>query len=421
MLATLRRRNFALLWVGGLISLTGDRAMLTALPFYVYQQTGSTLRMAALFTAYYLPMVLFGSVAGVFVDRWDRRRIMIVTNLLQASVMVLLLLVRSRASLWLMYPVVFVEISASMFFAPAEGAIIPSLVSTEQLVPANALGSLNNNIARLVGPPIGGALLSLFGLGSVVIADSGSFLIAGALASRVSIVPKPSLPQARPPDVSSAGISPWVKLWREWRDGLRLVRRDRLLAALFTVNSVTSFGGSMIDPLYAPFVGAVLGGGPAALGWLSTTGAVGGLLAGLLVGHVGSKVPPRWLTAYGTLATGLLMLVMYNQTVLPVVMVLNFLMFVPVVVAGVGAQTMLQNGVADNFRGRVYGALNTTTAVIGLVSLWLAGILGALFGIVPMLSVAASITLLAGGLALALLPKGMAPHDANMEEASTTS
>jgi MFS family permease len=77
MLATLRRRNFALMWCAGLMSLIGDRAMRTALPFYVYQQTGATLATAALFTAAYLPMVLLGSVAGVFVDRWDRQRIMV--------------------------------------------------------------------------------------------------------------------------------------------------------------------------------------------------------------------------------------------------------------------------------------------------------------------------------------------------------
>src|SRR3954447_24588931 len=103
MLVTLRQRNFALVWFGGLISLIGDRAMLVALPFYVYQQTGSTLGTAALFTASYLPMVLFGSVAGVFVDRWDRKRIMIVTNLIQACVMLPLLLVRSSAWIWLIY------------------------------------------------------------------------------------------------------------------------------------------------------------------------------------------------------------------------------------------------------------------------------------------------------------------------------
>jgi MFS family permease len=412
MLATLRQRNFAFLWFGGLISLTGDRAMMTALPFYVYQQTGSTLQAAALYTAYYLPMVLLGSVAGVFVDRWDRRRIMIVTNLLQACVMLLLLLVRSVEWLWLVYLVAFVASSASIFFGPAESAIVPSLVGEEHLVPANALGSLNNYIARLAGPPIGGALLGLFGLSGVVIVDSVSFLIAGIMAAFISVSSRPAEEPVEPVGVSSEVVSSWAKVWQEWREGLLLVRQKRLLVALFVVNGVTSFGGSMIDPLYAPFVASVLHGSPSALGWLSTTGAIGGLLGGFVVGQWGRNVQPRRLIAYGTLAVGLLMVVIYNQTSLPLVMVLTLIMFVPLVASGVGSQTMLQSGVADRYRGRVYGALGTTIALLGLVALWLAGILGEILGIVPMLSVAGGVTFFAGVLALVLLPRGIAHQEA---------
>ncbi len=292
-----------------------------------------------------------------------------------------------------------------MFFSPAESAIVPNLVGEEHLVPANALGNLNNTIARLAGPPIGGLLLGLFGLEVVVIADSASFLIAGALIALMSVSSRPAAAQVEPAGVTDEVVSSWVKLWREWKEGLRLVWNDRLVLAMFVVNGVTSFGGSMIDPLYAPFVSEILHGGPSALGWLSTTGAVGGLLAGFIVGQWGRKVQPWRLTAFGTLAVGLLMLVMYNQTSLPVVMALSFVMFVPVVASSVGAQTMLQSGVADNFRGRVFGALSTTIAVIGLVSLWLAGSLGEIVGIVPMLSVAGGVTMFAGALALVLLPK----------------
>jgi MFS family permease len=104
----------------------------------------------------------------------------------------------------------------------------------------------------------------------------------------------------------------------------------------------------------------------------------------------------------------MLMLVMYNQTSLPVVMVLGFVMTVPVVGAGVGASTLLQTGVPDAYRGRVFGALNTTAALVGLAGVGLAGIFGHILGIVPMLSVAGGITLLAGVIALVILPKGEA-------------
>ena len=424
MLATLRQRNFALLWFGGLISLIGDRAMFIGLEFYVYQQTGSTLRMAALFTAYYLPMVLLGSFAGVFVDRWDRRRIMIVTNLLLAGVMLLLLLVRSPEWMWLVYLVAFVQSSASMFFGPAESAIVPNLVGEEHLVPANALGNLNNTIARLAGPPLGGILFGLLGLAGIVIVNSASFLIAAVMTTLIAVPPRQATELDGPAGVADEVVSSWVKLWREWREGLQLVWQSRLLLALFVVNTVTSFGGSMIDPLYVPFVADVLHGGPSALGWLSTTGAIGGLLAGLIVGQWGRKVQPRYLTAYGTLATGCMMLALYSQTSLRAVMVLSFLLFVPVIASSVGATTMLQSGVQDRYRGRVFGALGTTIAVVGLVSLWLSGVLGAMFGVVTMLRVAGAVTVLSGLLAFVLLPKDTARHNQHnvvADEAGATS
>ena len=102
-------------------------------------------------------------------------------------------------------------------------------------------------------------------------------------------------------------------------------------------------------------------------------------------------------------------------------MALSFLLFVPVMASSVGAQTMLQSGVADRYRGRVFGALGTTIAVIGLVSLWLSGVFGEILGIVPMLSVAGGVTVLAGVLAFALLPRRTAHHGVGADEATVTS
>ena len=95
MLAVLRQRNFALVWVAGLISLTGDWLLFVGLPLYVYQLTGSTLATGAAVVVRVLPRLVLGSVAGGFVDRWDRRRTMIATNLLLGLCLLPLLTVRS--------------------------------------------------------------------------------------------------------------------------------------------------------------------------------------------------------------------------------------------------------------------------------------------------------------------------------------
>src|SRR5215471_8604057 len=98
MLTTLRQRNFALLWLGGLISQTGDWLLQIGLPFYVYVLTGSALATSIMLIVSFVPNFLLGSIAGVLVDRWDRRRIMLLANFLMAVGLLPLLLVHDQSS-----------------------------------------------------------------------------------------------------------------------------------------------------------------------------------------------------------------------------------------------------------------------------------------------------------------------------------
>lgn len=128
MLAILRQRNFALLWFGSLVSLTGDWLLRIGLPVYIYVLTGSALQTGIMFIAGNIPM-LFSSFAGVLVDRWDRRRTMIICSLLQAVGLLALLFAQNQSSLWIIYAVQFFEACISQITLPAESALIPLLVS----------------------------------------------------------------------------------------------------------------------------------------------------------------------------------------------------------------------------------------------------------------------------------------------------
>jgi MFS family permease len=181
MFALLRQRGFALLWTGELISAAGDWVLFVALPFYVYQHTGSTMATGATFMAQIVPPLLLGSVAGVFVDRWERRRTMIIADFARALLLLLLLTVHTRADLPRVYIVAFLLAAIAQLFAPAKGALIPRLVGTAHLVRANALNALGDSIPRLVGPALGGALFAGLGLPGVLLTDSASFLLTGVL------------------------------------------------------------------------------------------------------------------------------------------------------------------------------------------------------------------------------------------------
>lgn len=404
MIATLRQRNFGLLWFGGLISMAGDWMLMIALPIYVYKLTGSTLATGAMFMAGMLPRLLLGSVAGVFVDRWDRKHTMIVANLLLALALLPLLVVRSAEWLWVVYVVSFVESSIAQFFTPAESALLPRLVGEEHLVAANSLNALNKNLARLVGPPLGGVVAGMAGLAGVALLDAASFLIAGALIALIAVDSRPE----RTPSAGSTGPARrWLAVWREWLAGLRLVRRERRLSIVFAILAITSLGEGVFGVLFVVFVNKVLGGGALEIGWLMGMQAIGGLIGGAIVGRLGSALSPARLIGLSGIAFGLIDLALFNYPALlpglAPALALIFLVGMPGVGFMTGIQTLLQISTVDQYRGRVFGALSTTMALLALIGTTLASALGDLLGVVTLLNLQGAGYICAGALALALL------------------
>jgi MFS family permease len=419
MIATLRQRNFALLWAGGLISMAGDWMLYIALPIYVYQLTSSTLATSLMFIAETVPRILLGSVAGVFVDRWERKRTMVITNGLLALGLLPLLLVQSREWVWIVYLAGFVQATTEQFFSPAKNAMLPNLVPEEQLVSANALNALNNNLARLVGPALGGVIAGLLGLSGVILLDAASFVIAGTLIALITVTSQPSkdAPAAEVP----SGL--WLGVWREWVAGLRLIWRERVIATLMGMTAISAVGEGIMGVLFIVFVNRILHGGALEIGWLMSAQAVGGLLGGLVVGWVGRRVPPIPLLGASALLFGVIDLLIFNLPVLLPSLPLVIALFVLVGLPGIGFTTSLmalfQSRVADAYRGRIFGAYGTTLSLLGLVGMTFAGAMGDVLGPVPVLNVQGAGYVVVGGLAFLLLPLAVrAPRPLATETAS---
>jgi len=410
MMILLRHRNFTLLWFGQLVSMLGDWVLFVALPFYVYNLTGSILATGGIFITQTLPSVLLGSLAGVWVDRWDRRRTLIYADLARATLLLLLLTVRSREGLWLIYLTAFGESAISQFFYPAKGAIIPHLVDARELLPANALDALSTNLTRLIGPSLGGVLMGAVGLPGVVLVDAATYLMSGTLIAFIS--PPTGRPgERRVPAIPTT--SGWLNLWRDWLEGLRLVKRELWLTALFLVNGTVMLAEGIINALFVVFVKDVLQGGGLEFGWLMTVRGLGSLVGGFLVGYAGKRLAPTHIVVLGALATGVLFLVMFNLAALPAVLTLFALSGVSWVPYAVSLQTMLQSGVGDRYRGRILGTFGTTSALMLLGGAGLAGALGDVLGIVAMFDVVATLYMVAGGIALVALRyrSESMPHD----------
>jgi MFS family permease len=404
-----RRPSFGLVWSGGLISATGDWMLLTALPLYVYQLTGSTLATGGMLAAVVTPRLLLGSVAGVFVDRWDRRRTLVAVNVLLALGLLPLLLVASADWLWLVYLVAFAEAVLGQFLRPAAGALLPRLVGDEELPRANSLNALGQDVSRLLGPPLGGLIVGLASLGAVAVVDAVTFLVAALLTSLTTAsagVPTPSA-TSTPAGPRSAG-GPWLTVWHEWLDGLRLVRRVRVLSVIFVCMAIASVGEGVMGTLFAPFTVSVLGGDSLSYGWLISAQGIGGILGSLILTWRANLASPSRLAAIGAIGLGVIDLLTFNyHVIIPGVtpgLVLMALAGFPVAALITGVTTLLQTSTDDAYRGRVLGAYGALGALSSLVGAGLGGVLGDRLGIVTMLNIQGVAYCVAGLIALALLP-----------------
>lgn len=424
MLVVLRQRNFALLWVAGFVSLTGDWAVMIALPVYVYQVTGSASATAGVVIAGRVPSILLGSVAGVFVDRWDRRRTMIVANLLRAPLVLALLAVRDADDLWLLYLIAVLVAAVSQFFGPAESALLPRLVGPELLVPANALNALNNNLARLIGPPVGGLIAGAYGLAGVALVDAASFLIAALLIAAIAV---PAADRASEALATAAAASTatakaragapagavWATVWRDWRDGLARIGADRPLTTGFGVQAIASIGEGFFSVLFVVFVAEVLGGGAPEFGLLVGAQAVGGVAGAALLGALGRGWAAARLLGWGAIGLSAIDLLTFNYpAVLPESGIVPGLVFfvlvgLPATAYQTGLTTLLQLRTEDAFRGRVFGAMQAVSALLMVAGSSLAGPLHDRFGVVAVLNGQALAYILAGVAALLLLGGGL--------------
>lgn len=396
-LALLLRRDFALLWWSGLISRTGDWMLRVALPIHVYQLTGSPLATSATLLAAIGPQLLFGSVAGTFVDRWDRRRTMIVGNILLAVALLPLWLVVSADGAWIVYLVAAFGSVAALFVGPAEDALLPTLVGDDDLLAANVLNSLNNNIARLLGPPLGGIVATAGGLAAVAASDMATFGVAALLVTAMRVR---SLATAATPVVR--GI--WRRMWREWMLGLAYVKDDRALCILFGVVALSGLGEGVMGVLFVLFVSDVLGGDATHLGALMSAQAAGSLLGLAVLLPWSRRVRPDRLFGSALVCFGAIDLLIFNAPAVLPIFALQVALFVavgvPVVVLGPSMMTVLQNRVADGYRGRVFGSLGTTAALFGVVGLVMAGLLVDRLGVVTILNVQGAAHIAAGAVVL---------------------
>jgi Na+/melibiose symporter-like transporter len=397
-------RDLRLLLAAGLISMTGDWVLSVGLVYTVYDVTGSTLASAGALLAAFVPQVVTGLFAGVFVDRWSRARTMVLGNLLLAVGLLPLLLVDGAGRIWMVYAVLAATSVIEVFVATADSAMLPLLVEEEGRLTANALNGQVAQVARLVGGSVGGVVAAVGGLGAVVLVDGATFLLAALLVQLIRTSTKAAPAEAEDTTEVKGRLA---SIASEWRDGARTVSRSRALKVVLVFTLVTSVGEGIMGTLFTPFVKDVLEGNAATLGTISSSQAVGGILGGFVAAAAGRRWGARVLFGWGAVLFGLVDLAIFLYPTLyvaawPAVMGMVLVGF-PGAVVVAARTTLMQDHSTDAQRGRIFALLFGVSSLSLGIGATCAGFLGESVGIIPILALQGGGYVVAGLMVLALL------------------
>jgi MFS family permease len=403
----LRRRPFALLWAGALVSDLGDWMLLIGLPVFVFQLTGSALTTSTVFVAELIPALILGQVGGVLVDRWDRRRILVVASLLQALLLLPLLAVDSADRLWIVYLVAAAQSALARVCSPATAALIPALVPRDELASANAMNAVGASLARLAGSPLGGLAVQLLGLGGIVVLDAATFVVSALFVAAIR-VPAAAATSASVAD-GAPGPARAVRphLVADWVDGLRTILRTPRLGPAIAIGAASQVAQGIFVVLFVVFVLDVLRADGAAVGLIRGVQAIGGIAAGIGIGMLHGRVSNRALVGWGFVAFGAIALLTWNLSAVtdavPVYVLLFMIVGVPAVATSVGLQSLIQAITPPSHLGRVFAAFETGAGALQAVGVVIAGALADRLGVLPILNVQGSIYVLCGAAALVFL------------------
>lgn len=380
-------RNFGLLWIGQAVSDLGDMIYFVTLSLWIAtiiakNQSWAPAAVSGVMIAMALPTLLLGPLAGVFVDRWNKRLTMIRMDMLRAALILLLIpltglvplpfVPRSLPILWQIGAIYAVVLAASIcgqFFSPARFTILSEILPESQRARASAMEQTSSSIVKILGPFLAAPLLFVVGVQWALIVNALSFVVSfiAILAIRVPADNKEGRTQAK-----TTGFL------RELLEGISFYKQSRLMLTLFISVLIVTLGTGAFDALLVFFFQKHLnapinlfGTLPMAVGAGSVLGAI---LAALVVKHLGSA-RVFWLSLY---IIGALLILFARQSVLWPALILLCLVGLPLGSLNTAIGPLLMRIIPHDIMGRVISVFTTSQTLCNLISVSMAGLLGTL-------------------------------------------
>jgi MFS family permease len=384
--------SFSALWAGQLISLFGDRVHQIALAFLVLAVTGSPVAVAFVFVAATLPNLFLSPIAGTYVDRWDQKDVMVVSDLLRAAI-ILIIPIAAVTNILIVYPLVFAITSISIFFRPARVAALPRIVRDDELLTANSAMWIGETIADVIGYPLAAIFVGFLGaaLPLAFWIDAATYAASALLIATIVVPPlrNADMPADERPTILA-----------DLKEGYHFLRHETVLLAntmqaavgQFTIGALTA-----LTPYYA--LNIVQGhtvSGETAYGFLETAIGVGNLIGGFVIGVIGAHLARGRTVIIGYTIWGACVALLAVTGNLPIALGLMFGSGVANMVFIIPSQTMFQERTPPDMLGRVVGFRFALVFGSMTIAMGVSGLLASAAGVGPVLAVFGVMTMLAG-------------------------
>jgi MFS transporter, DHA3 family, macrolide efflux protein len=354
-------RSFMALWIGQLISFIGDYFNLLAIPITINQLTHSPAMVGVSFISNALPALLLGPVAGVFVDRWDRRKVMIVSDVLRGLLVLLLLTIHTASQVWVFYVVGFLISCTSQFFFPSRGAVLPLIVTDpEDWLKANGMMQIIQTVGLLAGPALAGFAIGALGAQAAFIANSFGYFCS-AIAVTTILVPRTT--------PGTVGKMTFQNVAADLREGLVYLFGNRSMVGVLVCMTVAFLGIGAINVIWVPYLQRTFSVGAQGLGIVDSAQGVGMVGGGLLLGVLAARVRKTVMCAVGMIGIGVMFAAMGFTLHFEMIIAMSFVVGLCLTPVQSALATIMQMAVPDLKRGRVgssMGAINTAGSLLSM-------------------------------------------------------
>jgi MFS family permease len=347
-------RNFRMLWLGQVVSQLGDWFDTIALYTLLSNLTGGSGRaIGLLLVARFLPSFIVSPLSGVLIDRFSRRAIMILSDVMRAIVVLGFLFVRRPEQIWIVYALTILQLAFSTFFEPAKTAVIPSIVSGRELLAANAVSSVTWSVMLTLGAALGGLVTGWLGTDAAFILDSLTYVASALLVGSVRFPRRPARVKSKLTISKALGITDTI-------EGARYVRQRPRVFALMLVKAAWGVGGGILT-LLAVFGEKIFPVGRNAAvgtGILYAARGIGTAIGPITMRRISGETRENMQMSIGIafLIGGVGYIAFGSATSFALALAVLMIAHAGGSILWINSTVLLQRVVEDNFRGRVFAA-----------------------------------------------------------------